>query len=70
MIIGRNYGVGKKGSGGGGVFGQGCRFHFIDKRSFHFKNDEEKRKTKRSFIKMNVFEKVRRFVNNRRPFLF
>ena len=31
--------------------------HFFEKRLLRYKNDEKKRKTKRSFLKMIVFEK-------------
>ena len=42
------------------------RFHCFEKRSFSFKNDEEK--TKRLFWKTIFFEKVSRFVNESRSF--
>ena len=46
------------------------RFHFFKKRSFRYENDDENRKTKRSFLKTIVFKndrfkKARRFVNDR-----
>ena len=40
------------------------RFHFFKKRSLRFENDEEKRETKRSFLKKYRFLKNGRFQND------